>query len=167
MTLSLPPRSGVKLLPLSAGMALVLVGLAIALPAEAHHLMALTRLAPTPLTGFLSGLAHPILGPDHLLFLCALALVGPQRWAPWLLAFLATGLLGSVIGLVAASPVTKVRVAGIVPVLSYPVLPVADLAKAAGISPPQAAVTTTVKSGAELGEMARASVVAITCASDR
>lgn len=100
MTLSLPPRSGVKLLPLSAGMALVLVGLAIALPAEAHHLMALTRLAPTPLTGFLSGLAHPILGPDHLLFLCALALVGPQRWAPWLLAFLATGLLGSVIGLV-------------------------------------------------------------------
>lgn len=74
---------------------------------------------------------------------------------------------GSLIGLVAASPVTKVRVAGIVPVLSYPLLPAAELAKAAGITPPQAAVTTVVKSGAELGEMARASVVSITCASDR
>jgi urease accessory protein len=100
MTLSLPPRNGSRLLSLSAGLALVLASLAIALPARAHHLMDLTHVAPTPLTGFLSGLAHPILGPDHLLFLCALALVGPRTWAPWLLAFLAAGLSGSVIGLV-------------------------------------------------------------------
>jgi urease accessory protein len=79
----------------------VLVSLAIALPARAHHLMDLTHLAPSPLTGFLSGLAHPILGPDHLLFLCALSLVGLRRWVPWLLGLLAAGLLGSVMGLVA------------------------------------------------------------------
>jgi urease accessory protein len=71
-----------------------------AAPAQAHHLMELTHLAPSPLTGFLSGLAHPILGPDHLLFLCALSLVGLKRRAPWMLALLATGLLGSVVGLV-------------------------------------------------------------------
>ncbi|MEB3335686.1 MAG: HupE/UreJ family protein [Cyanobacteriota bacterium] len=70
-----------------------------ALPGQAHHLMELTHLAPSPLTGFLSGLAHPILGPDHLLFLCALSLVGLRRRAPWMLALLATGLLGSVLGL--------------------------------------------------------------------
>jgi len=78
----------------------VLVCLALAAPAQAHHLMDLTRLAPAPLTGFLSGLAHPILGPDHLLFLCALSLVGLRRRAPWMLALLAAGLLGSVVGLV-------------------------------------------------------------------
>jgi len=81
-------------------MGLVPLSLAVAVPARAHHLMALVQLAPSPLTGFLSGLAHPILGPDHLLFLCALSLVGLQRRAPWLLALLATGLLGSVVGLV-------------------------------------------------------------------
>lgn len=100
MTFSLPPRPGSRLLPLSAGLALALGSLAIALPARAHHLMDLTHMAPSPLTGFLSGLAHPILGPDHLLFLCALSLVGLRRWAPWLVGLLGAGLLGSVIGLV-------------------------------------------------------------------
>jgi urease accessory protein len=94
------PRPGSRLWPLSAGLALVLVSLALAAPAQAHHVMDLTRLAPSPLTGFLSGLAHPILGPDHLLFLCALSLVGLRRRAPWMLALLAAGLLGSVVGLV-------------------------------------------------------------------
>jgi urease accessory protein len=81
-----------------AGLALFALALG-AMPAEAHHLMDLTALPPSPLTGFLSGLAHPILGPDHLLFLCALSLVGLQRRAPWMLALLATGLLGSLAGL--------------------------------------------------------------------
>jgi urease accessory protein len=61
--------------------------------------MDLTRLAPSPLTGFLSGLAHPILGPDHLLFLCALSLLGLRQRTSWLLALLAAALFGSVGGL--------------------------------------------------------------------
>lgn len=74
---------------------------------------------------------------------------------------------GQLVGVIAASPVTKVRVAGIVPVLSYPVLPAADLARAAGITPQSGATTTVMKSGAELGEGVRAGIVGITCASDR
>lgn len=81
-------------------MALIPLCVAVAVPARAHHLMALTSMAPSPLTGFLSGLAHPILGPDHLLFLCALSLVGLRRRAPWMLALLAAALFGSVVGLV-------------------------------------------------------------------
>ena len=100
MTNFLQPRPGFRLWPLGAGLGLALVSLVMAAPAQAHHLMDLTALAPSPLTGFLSGLAHPILGPDHLLFLCALSLVGLKRRAPWMLALLATGLLGSVVGLV-------------------------------------------------------------------
>ena len=100
MTFSLPPRPAFRLWPLCGGLALLLLSLAMAAPAQAHHLMELTHLAPSPLTGFLSGLAHPILGPDHLLFLCALSLVGLRQRAPWMLALLATGLLGSVVGLV-------------------------------------------------------------------
>lgn len=100
MTNFFQPRADFRLWPLAAGMGLALISLAMAGPARAHHLMELTAMAPSPLTGFLSGLAHPILGPDHLLFLCALSLVGLRRRAPWMLALLATGLLGSVVGLV-------------------------------------------------------------------
>lgn len=74
---------------------------------------------------------------------------------------------GQLVGVIAASPLTKVRVAGIVPVLSYPMLPAADLARAAGITPQSGATPTVMKSGAELGEGVRAGIVGITCASDR
>ncbi|MFM7085863.1 MAG: HupE/UreJ family protein [Cyanobium sp.] len=68
--------------------------------ARAHHLLSLLDLQPTPLTGLLSGLAHPVIGPDHLLFLLALALVGLVQRRRWLLALLSTGLLGSALGLI-------------------------------------------------------------------
>jgi len=68
-------------------------------PAQAHHLMEITGLTPNLLNGLLSGLAHPVLGPDHLLFLLALALLGLQRPRHWVLGLLAVGLLGSVAGL--------------------------------------------------------------------
>ena len=61
--------------------------------------MHLLHLAPTPLSGFLSGLAHPVLGPDHLLFLLALSLAGLRHRAGWMIALLATGLAGSGLGL--------------------------------------------------------------------
>lgn len=70
-----------------------------ALPAKAHHVIELTQLSPTPLHGLLSGLAHPVLGPDHLLFLLALSLLGLRQQRRWLMALLAVGLLGSSAGL--------------------------------------------------------------------
>ena len=53
----------------------------------------------TPLAGLLSGIGHPLLGPDHLLFLLALGLVGLQQSGRWMIALLATGLAASGIGL--------------------------------------------------------------------
>jgi urease accessory protein len=84
--------------PATIGM-LLLCLMGAAMPAQAHHLIDLTHLPPTPMTGLLSGLAHPVLGPDHLLFLCGLSLVGLHHRALWMVALLATGLLGSVFGL--------------------------------------------------------------------
>ena len=49
----------------------------------------------TLVQGFISGIGHPLLGPDHLLFLVAIALVGWARPRRWLLPMLALGLLGS------------------------------------------------------------------------
>jgi urease accessory protein len=83
----------------SAVLALLAVPLWAA-PASAHHLMALFHLTqPTPLAGLLSGIGHPLLGPDHLLFLLALGLVGLQQSGRWMLALLATGLTASGVGL--------------------------------------------------------------------
>ena len=96
-SLSVPGTSRFLVL---AGVSLALITLVVgASPAEAHHLLELTGLAPTPATGLLSGLAHPILGPDHLLFLCSLSLVGLNQRARWMLALLAMGLTGSALGL--------------------------------------------------------------------
>ena len=45
--------------------------------------------------GLISGIGHPLLGPDHLLFLVAVALVGWAQPRRWMLMLLAVGLLGS------------------------------------------------------------------------
>ncbi len=79
--------------------AVLLILLLVTPAAQAHHMMDLLHLQPTPLSGLISGLLHPVIGPDHLLFLLALALVGLQRRGTWMLALLATGLLGSAAGL--------------------------------------------------------------------
>ncbi len=68
-------------------------------PAQAHHLVEVNQLSPTLVNGLLSGLAHPVLGPDHLAFLLALSLLGLQRRRLWLPALLAVSLLGSAAGL--------------------------------------------------------------------
>jgi urease accessory protein len=84
-----------------AGAAVLALPLLLAAPASAHHAMGALGLAEaTPLTGLISGLAHPVLGPDHLLFLVALGLVGLQRRGAWMLALLAVGLGASALGLV-------------------------------------------------------------------
>ena len=68
-------------------------------PALAHHPMESLGLQPSAISGLLSGLAHPLLGPDHLLFLLALALVGLQRSMRWTLGLLVVGLASSAVGL--------------------------------------------------------------------
>jgi len=49
--------------------------------------------------GVLSGIGHPLLGPDHLLFLVALTFVGLNRPRTWVLPLLAAGLAGSALSL--------------------------------------------------------------------
>jgi urease accessory protein len=78
----------------------VLASLLLAQPASAHHLMGLFHLQPGPLAGLLSGLAHPLLGPDHLLFLLAVGLTARGRDLSWLLGLLVVSLAGSALGLV-------------------------------------------------------------------
>ncbi len=51
----------------------------------------------TAVQGLLSGIGHPLLGPDHLLFLLAIALIGLQRPRAWVIPLLAAGLAGSVL----------------------------------------------------------------------
>ena len=45
--------------------------------------------------GLLSGIGHPLLGPDHLLFLLAIAFIGLRRPMAWVIPLLAVGLGGS------------------------------------------------------------------------
>lgn len=92
---------------------LLLIPLWCAAPALAHHVADLGILRPTLLNGVLSGLAHPVLGPDHLLFLLALSLVGLQRRGRWALGLLVVGLLGSSAGVIwPGLPGAEVLVAG-------------------------------------------------------
>jgi urease accessory protein len=67
-------------------------------PAFAHHPFGMGESgALTAWQGLLSGLGHPLLGPDHLLFLLALGFVGLQRPLRWVLPLLAIGLGGSLL----------------------------------------------------------------------
>lgn len=79
--------------------AALLVLLLVAPSAQAHHMLALLHLNPTPLSGLISGLLHPVIGPDHLVFLLALSLVGLRQRLGWMLCLLAVGLAGSWAGL--------------------------------------------------------------------
>ena len=54
--------------------------------------------------GLLSGIGHPLLGPDHLLFLLAIAFVGLKRPMRWVVPMLAVGLGGSLLSQVIALP---------------------------------------------------------------
>ena len=43
----------------------------------------------------LSGVGHPLLGPDHLLFMLGIALIGIKKTKQWVFPLLAVGLAGS------------------------------------------------------------------------
>lgn len=87
-----------------AGLVPLLLLSLLAAPASAHHLMAAFGLKEGGLAGFLSGLGHPLLGPDHLLFLLSLGLVGLQQPLRWVIALLAIGLGSTALGLVLPLP---------------------------------------------------------------
>ncbi|WP_042503880.1 HupE/UreJ family protein [Parasynechococcus marenigrum] len=84
--------------PLRQAAVAALALLLISSPAFAHHPFGMGDSgALTPWQGLLSGLGHPLLGPDHLLFLLALGFVGLQRPLRWVLPLLAIGLGGSLL----------------------------------------------------------------------
>ncbi len=75
-----------------------LVAASLLSPAHAHHPFGMGDSTDlNALQGFLSGIGHPLLGPDHLLFLLAIAFIGLQRPRAWVIPLLAAGLGGSVL----------------------------------------------------------------------
>ena len=67
-------------------------------PAFAHHPFGMGDSSQlTGWTGLISGIGHPLLGPDHLLFLLAIASIGLKRPTAWILPMLAIGLGGSLV----------------------------------------------------------------------
>src|SRR5436190_10716383 len=84
-----------RLLPLTASL------LAVASPALAHHVMGGT----TPVTfgqGLLSGLAHPVIGPDHLAVVVAVGCLAAAHRA-------GTGLVGGFVLAMAVGVAAHVR----------------------------------------------------------
>jgi urease accessory protein len=66
-------------------------------PVLAHHPMG-GAMPSTLLEGLLSGLAHPVIGPDHLAFIVAIGLLAAVRRQVWLLpVFLLAAMLGTVV----------------------------------------------------------------------
>lgn len=77
---------------------LSLLSLLAATPALAHHPFGMPEGSGiTAWQGVISGIGHPLLGPDHLLFLLAIALVGLSQPRRWVLPLLALGLGGSLV----------------------------------------------------------------------
>jgi urease accessory protein len=67
-------------------------------PAFAHHPFGMGDSSQlTGWTGLVSGIGHPLLGPDHLLFLLAISFIGLKRPTAFILPMLAIGLGGSLI----------------------------------------------------------------------
>lgn len=79
--------------------AVILLSLLAMPPADAHHLMGMFALRPGPVSGLLSGLGHPVLGPDHLLFLLSMGLVGLRKRFRWVVALVGVALMASLLGM--------------------------------------------------------------------
>tara|TARA_Y100001968_G_scaffold25524_1_gene19981 strand:+ start:4372 stop:4983 length:612 start_codon:yes stop_codon:yes gene_type:complete len=76
---------------------LVLFSYLFFLSASAHHPFEASGQNLSFLEGIISGLAHPILGIDHLLFLLSVGLISRFSFKKWLPLFLLCGLLGAII----------------------------------------------------------------------
>ncbi len=65
-------------------------------PVLAHHPFGIgDSLQLTTLQGLVSGIGHPLLGPDHLIFMLGITLIGLRRKTSWIFPLLAIGLSGS------------------------------------------------------------------------
>ncbi|WP_320667805.1 HupE/UreJ family protein [Prochlorococcus sp. MIT 1307] len=70
-------------------------------PVYAHHpLEGMEPEAFNAIQGLISGLAHPVLGLDHLLFLFSIGLVGNLFIKKWIPLLLLSGFLGTLLSLV-------------------------------------------------------------------
>ena len=68
----------------------------LALPAFAHHPFGMGESSElSAWQSLISGIGHPLLGPDHLLFMLGIAFVGLKRTKKWVFPLLAVGLAGS------------------------------------------------------------------------
>ena len=82
--------------PAIVGVSLLLLTSAFAGPALAHHPFAMGDSSElNAFQGLLSGIGHPLLGPDHFLFMMALLFLGLSKPKEWVLPLVALGLLGS------------------------------------------------------------------------
>lgn len=88
----LPQGRTVKLLPILLSASLMLA----ATPAMAHHAMG-GRTPSNFLEGFLTGLAHPLIGPDHFAFIVAVGLLAViKRQGLWIpIAFILSAMAGT------------------------------------------------------------------------
>jgi urease accessory protein len=98
----------------SKGLAIALgfILLVVASPASAHHAMG-GGMPSNFFEGFLSGLAHPVIGVDHLAFIIAIGLVAALKPQGWLIpiAFVSSAMLGTGIHLLGVSlPVVELIV---------------------------------------------------------
>ncbi len=65
-------------------------------PALAHHPFGMGDSSDLSVwQALFSGIGHPLLGPDHLLFMLGIALVGLKRTKKWVFPLLGIGLAGS------------------------------------------------------------------------
>ena len=65
-------------------------------PALAHHPFGMGDSSElSAWEALISGIGHPLLGPDHLLFMIGIAFVGLKRNKEWVFPLLAVGLAGS------------------------------------------------------------------------
>ncbi len=99
---------GRKSLLYSISMTVIVVG-GMFIPALAHHPFGMGESYDLSiLQGLASGIGHPLLGPDHLLFMLAIGLVGLRNPSKWVLPLLLIGIAGS--GLVQLIPLPNVLV---------------------------------------------------------
>jgi urease accessory protein len=99
---------------LTAITALSSLSLLAATPALAHHAMG-GQMPANALEGFITGLAHPVIGPDHLAFIVAVGILAATKrqgiWIP--AAFILAALAGALLHLMSAPlPGVELLVAG-------------------------------------------------------
>jgi urease accessory protein len=132
---------------LIAGLLVFGVSLLLAWPAEAHHMTG-GRLPATPFEGLMSGLAHPLIGLDHLLALIAIGMLcaGFARGRLLAAIFLLSGLLGTGIHLMRVTiPVGELIVA--MTVVVFGILIVAQSRRRDGAAPMPAWLMALVGAG--------------------